>query len=278
MSRKFDFIPQIPNYEWIRQQMSADLAYRLQDRQVRTSLGRPLYYRINVQIIMTQECPFHCPFCLERQHPMKGAFHADAQKDALKYILAEHPNARLTITGGEPGLYPDHVDELLSIYSHDSGGVFCSINTSGYDTRINDVAVKYGAKVNLSINDYVKPNPADFPNCTVQTVLSDDQMNLENLKKFMNESSASNFSFRFLSGLEAHDYNVQIFNQLQDDPEIEVSTFRVGDFFVYATFNYKGRHARVTLGDMYQQTHNDYQDGYSNIIIHPDGHIGINWN
>lgn len=26
--------------------------------------------------------------------------------------------------------------------------------------------------------------------------------------------------------------------------------------------------------DMYQQTHNDYQDGYSNIIIHPDGRIG----
>jgi hypothetical protein len=46
---------------------------------------------------------------------------------------------------------------------------------------------------------------------------------------------------------------------------------------VYATFNYNGKHARLTLGDMWQQRNNDYKDGYSNIIIHPDGTIGTNW-
>lgn len=56
-----------------------------------------------------------------------------------------------------------------------------------------------------------------------------------------------------------------------------VGTFRVGDFFAYATFDYKGVHGRITLGDMYQQQHNDYQDGYSNVIIHPDGHVAVNW-
>lgn len=55
MTRKFDFIPFIPNYEWIREQMKADLEYRLKNRLYKTSLGRPLYERINIQLITTQE-------------------------------------------------------------------------------------------------------------------------------------------------------------------------------------------------------------------------------
>ena len=38
MSRKFSFIPEIPDYKWIRTQMQEDLKYRLHDRQRRTSL------------------------------------------------------------------------------------------------------------------------------------------------------------------------------------------------------------------------------------------------
>lgn len=34
----------------------------------------------------------------------------------------------------------------------------------------------------------------------------------------------------------------------------------------------------VDIGDMWQQTRNDYGDGYSNVIIHPDGRVGVNWN
>ena len=89
--------------------------------------------------------------------------------------------------------------------------------------------------------------------------------------------NASSFSFRFLSGFEKKDYPVDIWNDLQSDSEIDVHTFRIGDFFTYATFDYAGSHARVTLGDMWQQRHNDYQDGYSNIIIHPDGRVTTNW-
>lgn len=40
---------------------------------------------------------------------------------------------------------------------------------------------------------------------------------------------------------------------------------------------YQPGDARLTLGDMWQQRNNDYKDGYSNIIIHPDGTIGTNW-
>lgn len=88
---------------------------------------------------------------------------------------------------------------------------------------------------------------------------------------------ASSFSFRFLSGLEKKDYPVDIWNDLQQDADVDVHTVRIGDFFVYATFDYAGKHARVTLGDMWQQRHNNYGDGYSNIIIHPDGRVSTNW-
>ena len=269
MSSKMNVIPFISSYDDIRAEMTSDLQYRLENRHERTFLGRPLYYRINIQLITTQECPFHCPFCLERQNPMAGNNNFPAQIEALKRVLSEHPNARLTITGGEPGLYPSHVANIVETYKNHSNNVFCSINTSGFSTELNGLA-----HINLSRNDYVMPNPDDFPACTVQTVV--ETPTLAFIKEYM-QMDANNFSFRFLSGFEKKDYSIDIWNDLQNDPEINVHTFRIGDFFVYATFDYAGKHARVTLGDMWQQRHNDYQDGYSNIIIHPDGRITTNW-
>lgn len=64
MSSKMNQIPFLSSYEDVRAEMNRDLQYRLNSRTAQTSLGRPLYYRINVQMITTQECPFHCPFCL----------------------------------------------------------------------------------------------------------------------------------------------------------------------------------------------------------------------
>ena len=274
MSSKLPFIPDIPDYGYIRQQMNEDLTYRLENRTHRTSYGRPLDRRINVQLIMTQECPYHCPFCLERQHPMTGNNDFESQQQALLYVLSEHLNARLTITGGEPGLYPEHVKALSGIYTEHSNNVFMSINTAGYDQSLQ----QYG-HINLSVNQYVKPDLSLFKGFTYQTVLQDDEMTIDNIKRIMdaNKHHTMQFSFRFLSSLEKHDYPVQIFHELKSDNDIKVHTFRIGDFFTYVTFDYKDCHARIALGDMYQQTHNDYQDGYSNLIIHPNGDIRPNW-
>lgn len=269
MSSKMSRIPTIGSYEDIRAEMREDLQYRLENRNTKTSLGRPLYYRINVQLITTQECPFSCPFCLERQNPMSGDNDFPAQIEALKLVLAEHPNARLSITGGEPGLYPTHIANVVETYRRNSNCVFCSINTAGFSTDLNGIA-----HINLSRNEFVYENPAKFPGCTVQTVT--DTLTLAFIKDYM-KMDASSFSFRFLSGLDKKDYPVSIWNDLQQDAEIDVRTFRIGDFFVYATFDYTGKHARVTLGDMWQQRRNDYKDGYSNIIIHPDGRVATNW-
>lgn len=269
MSSKMTVIPFIHSYADIRIEMNNDLQYRLQNRMQRTSLGRPLYYRINVQLIMTQECPYSCPFCLERQHPMSGNNDFMEQLESLKRVLSEHPDARLTITGGEPGLYPDHVADIVDTFKQYSNNVFCSINTSGFSKDLNGLA-----KINLSRNDFVHEDPSKFPGCTVQTIMG--APTIQEIKKYM-EMDAENFSFRFLSGLGNKDYPVDVWNELQNDEEVDVHTFRIGDFFVYATFDYNGKHARVTLGDMWQQQHNDYGDGYSNIIIHPDGVVSTNW-
>lgn len=269
MSVKMNYIPLISSYEDIRTKMNEDLQYRLKSRTAKTSLGRPLYYRINIQLITTQECPFCCPFCLERQNPMSGNNDFAAQLESLKVVLNEHPDARLSITGGEPGLYPEHISNIVDVYNHNSNGIFCSINTAGFSAKLNGLA-----HVNLSHNDFVSENPAKFTGCTVQTVI--DEPSISYIKSFM-KMDASSFSFRFLSGLDKKDYSVNIWNELREDDEIDVHTFRIGDFFVYVTFNYAGKHARVTLGDMWQQRHNDYKDGYSNIIIHPDGQVLTNW-
>ena len=273
MSRKLNFIPTIKDYDHIRGLMAEDLRYRLAERHHRTNWGRPLYYRINVQLIMTQECPFICPFCLERKNPMKGEQDFPAQLASLVEVLSQHPGARLSVTGGEPGLYPEQVHRIARIYRAISDNTFLSVNTAGIDPTLTEFA-----HVNLSWNDYVQTDASLFPGCTLQTVLDDEHMTLDHVRTFIeSHPEAQGFSFRFLSGLERHDYPVNIWNELERDPDFTVGTFRVGDFFAYATFDYKGVHGRITLGDMYQQKHNDYQDGYSNVIIHPDGHVAVNW-
>lgn len=269
MSSKLDHIPFLRSYEDIRAEMKDDLEYRLTNRTARTTLGRPLYYRINVQVITTQECPYHCPFCVERKNPMSGRNDFPAQIEALKCVLAEHPDARLTVTGGEPGLYPEHIADIARTYESHSNGIFCSINTSGCSTELNGLG-----HINLSRNDFVHEDPAKFPGCTVQTVM--EEPSLAFIKEYM-KMDAGSFSFRFLSDFVKKEYPVDVWNDLQRDSEIDVHTFRIGDFFVYATFDYAGKHARATLGDMWQQQQNDYQDGYSNIIIHPDGIVTTNW-
>lgn len=269
MSSKLNFIPHFNSYDEMRSMMKEDLLYRLNNRLDKTTLGRPLYYRINIQLIVTQECPFNCPFCIERQHPMSGNNNFILQIEALKNVLKEHPNGRLTITGGEPGLYPEHIAKVVETYKNYGNGVFCSINTSGFNTKLNGLA-----HINLSCNDFVHPNPSEFIGCTVQTIA--ENPTLAFIKNYM-KADASSFSFRFLSSIKKTDYPVKIWNDLQNDDEIDIHTFRIGDFFAYATFDCFGKHARLTLGDMYQQQNNNYQDGYSNIIIHPDGSVATNW-
>lgn len=271
MSRKLNFIPNFESYDWIRNQMNEDLKYRLESRNKTTSFGRPLYERINVQIIMTQECPYRCPFCLERQHPMAGNNNFKNQIESLKKILDEHPNARLTITGGEPTLYLEQVRKIADTFNSFSNKIFLSLNTAGYDSNVVDII----DNINLSFNDYVHPDIKQFPNATFQTVLNNGRMDWKNISEIIENTNMDKFSFRFLSGLNKSDYPIDIWKDIQENAEVH--TFRVGDFFVYATFDYKGKHARITLGDMYQQTHNNYENGYSNIIIHPDGRIGTNW-
>lgn len=72
MSSKLNYIPKITSYNDIRNEMNRDLEWRLSNRKEKTPYGRPLYYNMNVQIIVTHECPFNCPFCMERQNPMCG--------------------------------------------------------------------------------------------------------------------------------------------------------------------------------------------------------------
>lgn len=204
---------------------------------------------------------------------MKGGQDFPAQLASLVEVLSQHPGARLSVTGGEPGLYPEQVHRITRIYRTISDNTFLSVNTAGVDPTLTKFA-----HVNLSWNEYVRPDASRFPGCTLQTVLDDEHMTLDHVRTFIQgHPEVQGFSFRFLSGLERHDYPIDIWNELERDSDFTIGTFRVGDFFAYATFDYKGVHGRITLGDMYQQKHNDYQDGYSNVIIHPDGHVAVNW-
>lgn len=252
--------------------MSEDLKYRLDSRLTTTEFGRPLYYNPNIQIVMTQECPYNCPFCLERKNPMSGENNFEKQIQSLIRILKVHPTGRLTITGGEPSLYLDHVKTLIKTYKLQSSNKFCTINTTGYNQDIGKLG-----KINLSVNQFVQPDLNLFPDAIYQTVLNRSEMTINNIKSIMDSNVLLEYSFRFMTDIEKQNYDVSILNDIQEDAECSVKVFRVGDFFLYTVFEYNGKKARITLGDMCQQQLNNYGDGYSNIIIHPNGSIRTNW-
>lgn len=288
MSSKLNYIPKITSYNNIRSEMNRDLEWRLNNRKEKTLYGRPLYYNMNVQIIVTHECPFSCPFCMERQNPMSGKQDFAAQAASLYNVLQYHPTARITVTGGEPLLYPKHVNHLFHIFRDYSDNKFFVLNTTAYQEQKVRELNRF-ISMNISVNDYVKPDKGafDWNISTLQTVVKDEDMRLSHLRDWIKSTEESNgnhnfsYSFRFLSSLDRKDYPVEIWNELRCDPDIEISSFRIGDFFVYCNYWDKKmqRECRVTLGDMYQQRLNleEYGDGYSNIIIHPDGKIEVNW-
>lgn len=289
MSEKTYCIPYISNYDFIRDEMQKDLKWRLKNKTAKTAYGRPLYNNINIQIITTHECPFECSFCMERKNPMCGKADFAAQAASLYNVLMQHPTARVSVTGGEPLLYPYHINKLYEIYLHNSEQNFFVVNTTGYNA-VKAKKITSSIPFNVSVNDSTQYDERiiSYPRrLTLQTIVKDEDMRLSYLRNWIRQKEVETqvddcaYSFRFLSGLDRKDYSVNIWNDLRWDSKIRINSFRIGDFFVYCNyFDYElERTCRVTLGDMHQQRNNleKYGDGYSNIIIHPDGKIGVNW-
>jgi len=276
MTRKLDFIPNYKTYKDVKKDMDEDFKYRYLSRNRTTIFGRPLYERINVQMVITQACPFKCSFCLERQYP-QGADkfqNFEQQLKSLDLILKEHPNARITITGGEPGLYPKHVK---AICDKAKDVTFVSVNTTGCNEKLK----KIGCHINISHNSEVQLDLSlweNLDNVTLQTIFSNKDMTIENMLNYMDDHpNYKNFSFRYLTDINISEYNISIFDEIKNNKNIELKTFRVGDFFVYLIGNYNGKHFRITLGDMKKQIDRHYDGTYSNIIVLPNGNIQTNW-
>ena len=88
-------------------------------------------------------------------------------------------------------MYPEHIAHIVQTYKDNCNNVFCSINTTGFNTELNGLA-----HINLSRNDYVGADPVDYPGCTVQTVIENPTLAFikEYMKKLMFTHSALEIS------------------------------------------------------------------------------------
>lgn len=91
---------------------------------------------VNLYVNVTNRCNAHCPFCCndKKHHTSSSAFDMDKLFLIISEIVKNGINLnRISLTGGEPGLYPDTIIDLLQRISECDECTFTQVqlNTNG---------------------------------------------------------------------------------------------------------------------------------------------------
>lgn len=259
-----------------------------------------LYRRLNVQLVVTNKCPYNCPFCIEKINPTNGIkenFSADLQLKNLKELLLIMKEAGLeptvSITGGEPTLYLEHIINISKMLNE--LGIAYNLNTSGFCN--NPIISKNFNRINLSvhsanINENSKIFQKDrdeywkneiFENCTIQRVINDS--NFDDLIKFLDSFSQRRFSIRFVSRAEGEpsfDWK-PLFDKINQDARFSFVQQKIGDYYFFEEYKYKdSKFIRFSFSDIEQLKY--YKDNLEKdknfvraAIVLADGSVKFDW-
>ena len=97
-----------------------------------------------IEFVVTYACTGRCKHCSEGEHASKGGcIDADIAADAVRKIAAEYAIETVMAFGGEPLLYPDTVQKIMTVAA-EMGVSHRQVITNGYfstdEKRIREVA------------------------------------------------------------------------------------------------------------------------------------------
>ena len=258
-----------------------------------------LYRRLNVQLVVTNKCPYNCPFCIEKINPSNKKienFNPVNQLKNLKELLLILKCAGLeptvSITGGEPTLYLNHIINVAKLL--DELGINYNLNTSGF---CNDMRLlEYFSRINLSVhsnNDLINSsifgvNRGDYynyeiyKNATIQRVIVNNDF--DNLLNFINSFSQKRISLRIISRAEdepSFDFK-PLFDRINEDSRFIFLQQKIGDYYFFEEYKFGDKLLRFSFSDLEQLKY--YKDNYEfdanfvrAAIVLADGSVKFDW-
>lgn len=275
-----------------------------------------IYRHINIQVVLSKTCQFKCPFCIERDQitPVINESSFSILNLVLERYYDRGMSPRISITGGEPTLFPRRLREAIQTCKrwaiHDSR---ININTNGGNPKVLEESMFKNIRVNLSRHHYCetkvaeifgRKSPIKYPidsNTTLQCVLMKGYIDsVAEMKRYMDfyiGMGARTFSFRGMSTLDAdkryeqevnftNAHSVDFFsivNEMFADRDIDFFEQKIGDHYYYEYFAYKGKMIRMTYSnfDFLRKVEAEERvkgDWYSRAtIISPSGNLYAGW-
>lgn len=249
-----------------------------------------IYKRINVQVLVTRACNLRCSFCIESGEGQRDdGDHIGVALDVLRQYVGQGIMPCLSITGGEPTLYPNRVERLID-GAEALGIKSVNINTNGF--RLYSCRIPSWINVNLS-RHAIEPVPMQITGHAMQCVLMQGGVDsVAAMMRYMNHYlalGASGFSFRGLTKREgaasqrgAVDVRA-IADELATNSDFQFVQQKVGDHYIYEIYRYRGVPVRLVYSnfDVLRQFETDERargDVFSRAtVVNSDGAVYSGW-
>lgn len=262
-------------------------------------------WKRHVHLKCTDRCDARCGFCIEeseRNNPQDMFGFMDSTEELLDQMTANDYLRTVSITGGEPTLFP-MIDKLITkIQSYDLK--LFSINSNG--AALKNIPNHFNGWINISkhaIDDrhifnrklnvtpeYIDEFRARVPAAKVriQCVLGAKEglQSIGDILKLMETFTGhvDDFSFRSLIIDDDHSKIPLLFTEFRKFL-FEFGTCKeqaIQDYYVYETFDLNGTSITISYSNMnllrvYNETTPD-NNFLQEIIVHPDGMITGSWN
>lgn len=261
---------------------------------------KSLYRRLNIQLVVTNACPYDCPFCVEKVNLTNKDenFRPEAQRYTLEALIRQMRLGGLeptvSITGGEPTMHPEHLIKTAELL--DKLGVPYNLNTSGHCTDKDMLG--HFEQINLSVHDQMPEANSlvfgkergryweddVFKDATIQKVILDT--NLELIRRFIDSFSQKRISLRLPTRSDQcgpPDWK-PLFDAIASDDRFEFVQQKIGDYYFFEEYRYGDKTIRFSYSDLAQLAYykknietNPYNSYIRAAIVMADGGVKFDW-